>query len=663
MAIASTLNVPPTDLSSSKSQTHLSSPHSLDLLTLEKDQLEYATPSDPLGALLTVKISDTEIPAADFFVPVVRNLSSEELSQAPSIDCANDPTAELGLANDPTAELGLATDPTAELGLANDPTAELGLATDLSIHRRSKFFDHLTATREEYVDKMRTFHLYAAMRNPAHSYSPDFLQNPDSRTKKSMRLDADPMRLHRDESGFARDHSTVDLPWTFNAAQNHILDVIKANTVPKPKKKMKKKKKKKGKLPSPTPDILTVEEASLNYQIVVAEEKLRQEFLAYAGANKECTLNEERLIEIRKRYDQEVQACKTEFIVEETLLKALEDEWSAKICEAEALLAKTRVDMTDTVASMDDKIAKEEQAISLLQKEIAVWIRFREGLMIRRKAKIEQLTKAIVAQKQNRVDHIRLTEEAVHLAEESAKRAEEKALNDLCQRHIAEVSESLPPEEIQEIENNDILSAELVALTSIFNDLKVQTDTLQRKILHQAASAQTMLESINEDNAKVMRTKLFNGQDTGKPIVQELEDLQVTRSDRLTPESMYKKYNDLPEVKALTGGLTVIGRAILTKKVSPVRPGTGLGLQIQPRPPAMTTNDLQPGFLLKVPAVNKSATAKSNSVLSQSSEFVARLNDVMAQSRQKLFVSNVDLNDSGAPADERDGKMFEGVCC
>ena len=102
------------------------------------------------------------------------------------------------------------------------------------------------------------------------------------------------------EESLSRDQSsTVDLPWTFNSAQTHILEVIKANTVPKAKRK--KKNKKKEKLPSPTPDILTPEEAYLNYQIVVAEEKFRQELSFYEATSKECALNEDRFIEIRKR--------------------------------------------------------------------------------------------------------------------------------------------------------------------------------------------------------------------------------------------------------------------------------------------------------------------------------------------------------------------------
>ena len=210
-------------------------------------------------------------------------------------------------------------------------------------------------------------------------------------------------------------------------------------------------------------------------------------------------------------------------------MKVLEDEWSAKICKAEAAMKMTEKDTVWTVKDLKAKILDEEAAIALLQKEITTWVRFREGLMLRRKAKIEILNNAITVQNQNRADHIRLTEEAVHLVEEHAKKAEEKVMDDLLQRHITEVCESLPPQEIQEIENNDILSTELVALTSVFKDLTSQTDNLQRKIIHQAASAQMLLESVNEDNARITKNQLFNQKPTSKSVVRKLDDLQVSR--------------------------------------------------------------------------------------------------------------------------------------
>ena len=210
-------------------------------------------------------------------------------------------------------------------------------------------------------------------------------------------------------------------------------------------------------------------------------------------------------------------------------MKVLENEWSAKICEAEAAIKMTEEDTVWTVEDLEAKILDEEAAIAVFQKEITTWVRFREGLMLRRQAKIEKLNNAITFQNQNRADHIRLTEEAVHLAEEHAKTVEEKVMDDLIQHHITEVCESLPPQEIQEIENNDILSTELVALTSVFKDLTSQTDNLQRKIIHQAASAQKLLESVNEDNAKMIKNQLFDQKPTSKFVVRKLDDLQVSR--------------------------------------------------------------------------------------------------------------------------------------
>jgi hypothetical protein len=92
----------------------------------------------------------------------------------------------------------------------------------------------------------------------------------------------------------ASDRSIFDFPWTFDWAHKDILQTIQA--IPKAKKK-----KKRVSLSRHTPDSITPEEAYLDYQIVVAEEKLRQEFLIYQKSENERLLNEDRLIKIRKR--------------------------------------------------------------------------------------------------------------------------------------------------------------------------------------------------------------------------------------------------------------------------------------------------------------------------------------------------------------------------
>ena len=325
--------------------------------------------------------------------------------------------------------------------------------------------------------------------------------------------------------------------------------------MPKAKKKKKKKKKKKNAPPDPTEDIMSKEEAYLNYQIVVAEEKLRQEQLTYRLALHECRMDEERLVEVRKKYDQEIQACKADFTDLEAALISFEDDWNKRVHNDESQIRKTTHDITYDAKSLEEQIADEEKQIADLQKNIAVWEKFKIGLMVRNQTKIDQLLRDIEAQKANREAHIRLTEEAVNLAEEAAKTAEEKALDNLCNRHIKEVKRSLPPEEIQEIENNDFIITELNGLNKIRDDLIQQTDHLQRKIVHQTAAAQVLLESISADNAKIARKKLLIDRADLKEKLDSVSDLNGSMSSI----EVISNFQELDEVRAFTGGLTVIG--------------------------------------------------------------------------------------------------------
>ena len=153
------------EASQSKSQASISrSPTPTDC-NAGKVQPEHEGRADPLGALPMARISDVEVATADFFVPVTSQ-SSDEFDKGPAT--------------------------VSSIGYAHDPGSSLGFATDLGIHRASKFFDHLTATREEYVEKMKTYHLYAALRNPKMSYSSDFNRTLELKTgpRRSMTLDA-----------------------------------------------------------------------------------------------------------------------------------------------------------------------------------------------------------------------------------------------------------------------------------------------------------------------------------------------------------------------------------------------------------------------------------------------------------------------------------------
>ncbi|GAV06698.1 hypothetical protein RvY_16643 [Ramazzottius varieornatus] len=175
--------------------------------------------------------------------------------------------------------------------------------------------------------------------------------------------------------------------------------------------------------------------------------------------------------------------------------------------------------------------------------------------MVRNQAKIDQLLRDIETQRINREAHIRLTEEAVNLAEEAAKKAEEKAMDALCNRHIKEVKRSLPPEEIQEIENNDFIITELNGLRKVRDDFVQQTDHLQRKVVHQTAAAQILLESINVDNARIARKQLL----VQRKELREKIDTVANISDRMSSNEVYANFQKLDEVQAFTGGLTVIG--------------------------------------------------------------------------------------------------------
>ena len=126
---------------------------------------------------------------------------------------------------------------------------------------------------------------------------------------------------------------------------------------------------------------------------------------------------------------------------------------------------------------------------------------------------------------------------------------------------------------------------------------------------------------------------------------------------------MFRNLHHLSEVCALTGGLTVVGSAILAKKMAPVRLDTAMKQTVSAKPvpssanvvASMSTRDLQPGFLLKVPTVNKSSAAKPNSHVNQNPEFMERINSAILKSKQPKLAVDLQIEDLLVAVTDDDG--------
>lgn len=170
-----------------------------------------------------------------------------------------------------------------ELTWKDSPGMALDLGAHAEIYRARLFFDHLTGSREEYAEKMKTYGIFSALSSREHATKLDDVKSSEIKTKRTV---AQTLNLLRTDAEPEKAKMSVDLTgageWSADPKNKTILEAIVASTVPKPKKRAKKKKKSK---PSTTlDDVITPEEVYLDYQIAVAEEKLREHLFVYGKA-------------------------------------------------------------------------------------------------------------------------------------------------------------------------------------------------------------------------------------------------------------------------------------------------------------------------------------------------------------------------------------------
>ena len=113
----------------------------------------------------------------------------------------------------------------------------------------------------------------------------------------------------------------------------------------------------------------------------------------------------------------------------------------------------------------------------------------------------------------------------------------------------------------------------------------------------------------------------------------------------------------------------MVGSTILAKKMAPIRLGTAMKQMVSVKPvpssanvaASMFTRDLQPGFLLKVPTVNKSSAAKPNSYVNQNPEFMERINSAILKSKQSKLAVDLQIEDLLVDVTDDDGSDERNV--
>ncbi|XP_055341449.1 uncharacterized protein LOC129590315 [Paramacrobiotus metropolitanus] len=484
--------------------------------------------------------------------------------------------------------------PGADAEFLKDPLASLGITNDESLHKPSVFLDCLTTNKQQHDKIMANFGFFAEFRLPPLPLIGEIAE--DAKFRRTV--------MHSIQvQDFAKtEPNSVDIQlegfddssdWVSEDANEHIWKAVQNSAVPKKKKKKPKKKKKKDKKPTVMEDLMTPEEASLNYQIAIEEERLKRYLLEYKTATEHGNYLHEQVMKTRKRYDQEAQAVKSDQAQDDADLVALENEWSHHILAVEKETEILQRETEATVARLRNQIADANAETEKIKKEVAVWEAFRDGAMLQNLAHIESLTKSIEGQKTDSERYLALTDELIILSEKVSVDMEKEALNELCVRHVNMVRERIPPEELQGIEDNDILTAELATLDKIYQDLLQETDYLQKKILHQTAGAQALANSVYEHSARILQnTTLSLGDKTGNGscLPKTLDTATIS-------------IREMECVKAKSGGLCVVGTGIFkTKEIVPLS-------NINERKPLALA--VSSGFL-EVPSIDARANSADN---------------------------------------------------
>lgn len=188
---------------------------------------------------------------------------------------------------------------------SQEPLVLLGIAGNDAVHRASIFLDSLVSSKCDRDAKMETYAKQFFGDLIAPSISPA-LDTSKTVTTKHRRTFAnsiqvlDKIKLKKDVLPIAVAQYEEAEAWEAETAHEHVLQTVKANPVPKGKKNKKPKKKKKN-LSEVTEDLMTPEEASITYQIAVAEERLKEQLLTYSLAHDESRVLEEEYRNVSKR--------------------------------------------------------------------------------------------------------------------------------------------------------------------------------------------------------------------------------------------------------------------------------------------------------------------------------------------------------------------------
>lgn len=302
-----------------------------------------------------------------------------------------------------------------------------------------------------------------------------------------------------------------------------------------------------------------------------------------------------------------------EFQQADSDLKAAENEWSEKLHATEKEIYVIEDETQNFSRRLNIQIAEITSDILELKNEIRIWETFRDGQMVKNANTIRHLDDALQMQKLDEKHHLHLTEEVIVLSEEFAKESGKSALSDLCDRHVKFVSETLPPEELQIVEDRNILMAEISALNQIHEQLLRQTDDLQKKILHQTAEAQVLLGSVYADSTKLVKEK-FGTQWKAEWTKTALLPLSMC-------SEMCQDFDSLGTVQARTGGLVLVGINVFRQKAIDSS-GPALRLKLLAEP-------MQNDATQRLPKVNMPEYDSTTTVGTKETDVIGTVGSVM----------------------------------